>query len=83
MNTVIGYTAQPEVGKTGMVLQTLLFLGRKFLGQTDTRIQHKHSGYSRKSIRHVPPRVWKRHSALLGMIMQQTEFTEVKPSDTE
>lgn len=73
MDTMIEYTAEQETGKTGVVLQTLLFLGRKFLGQADIRIHERHAGYPRKYMQHVPKRVWRRHSACLDLLMQQSE----------
>lgn len=83
MNTMIECTAEQDIDKTSVVLQTLLFLGRKFMGQTDVRIQQRHTRYSRQHMQHVPPRVWRRHSALLDMLMQQNEAEWEGHRDTE
>ncbi|MBI1423317.1 MAG: hypothetical protein GC149_07615 [Gammaproteobacteria bacterium] len=83
MNTMIGYTATPEVDDSGKLLQSLLLLARNFLGQTDSGIQRRHAWDAQQFMHNVPPRVWRRHSALLTMLVQQANADDAKVCDAE
>jgi hypothetical protein len=76
MSTMIGYTVEQETDTSGKVLHSLLMLARNFLNQTETKIQSKHPWDSQRYLQNVPPRVWKRHSALLTMLVDQAATAE-------
>ena len=76
MNTMIGYTVEQESDSSGKVLHSLLLLARNFLNQTEAGIQSRHGWDPQQRIPSVPPRVWKRHSALLSLLVDQAEASE-------
>lgn len=76
MSTSIGYTVEQEADNSGKVLHALLSLARNFLKQTDAGIQSRHVWESQQFMPNVPPRVWKRHSALLTMLVHQAELPD-------
>lgn len=76
MNTTIGYVPEQCDDGSGKVLQSLLLLARRFLSPPDSSIQHRHAWDSDRFMPNVPPRVWRRHSALLSMLIQQAESPE-------
>lgn len=78
MSTMTGYTVEQETDKTGEVLQSLLLLGRKFLGQLDSGIQRRHAWDASQFMPNIPSRVWRRHSALLTLLIHHTEAMETR-----
>lgn len=83
MNTMIGYTVEQETDSTGKVLQSLLLLARNFLNHTDSGIQSRHVWDSREFVSSIPPRVWKRHSALLTMLSHQAEASDPQHNESK
>jgi hypothetical protein len=83
MNTMVGFTTEQETDSTGKVLQSLLFLVRNFLNQTEVSIQPRHFWDAQQSMPNVPPRVWRRHSALLTLLANHAELSELHHSDAE
>jgi len=81
MNTMIGYTVQAETDASGKIVHSLLMLARQFLGQTEAGIQTQRVWESDQMSLNVPPRVWKRHSALLTLLLDQTEKSEPRLDD--
>lgn len=73
MSTIVGYTAEQCDDDNGKLLQSLLLLARRFLNQSDSSIRSGHAWDSDRLMANVPPRVWRRHSALLSMLIQQSE----------
>lgn len=80
MSTMIGYTVGQETDGSSKVMHSLLLLVRNFLNQTDAGIQQRH-GWESRQLSNVPPRVWKRHSALLTMLVSQAEMSEPQHND--
>ncbi len=76
MSTMIGYTAQAETDSSGKIVHSLLLLVRNFLNQAEPGIQSRHVWESQQMLPSVPPRVWKRHSALLTLLVDQVEKSE-------
>lgn len=83
MNTVVGYTANQCDEGSGKVLQSLLLLARRFLSQSGSGMQHNRVWNCDRSMPSVPPRVWRRHSALLSMLIQQTEPLASQQNDAD
>lgn len=83
MNTIVGYTAGQCDDENGKVLQSLLLLARKFMGTSDSSIQRRHAWDCDRVMPNVPQRVWKRHSALLSMLIQQSEALESSRGDAK
>lgn len=83
MNTMIGFTAHQETDSTGKVLQSLLLLVRNFLSSSEGSIPSRHGWNSRQFMPDVPPRVWKRHSALLTLLADQAEISGPHQRDVE
>ena len=75
MSTLISFTAEQETDSTGKVLQSLLLLVRNFLSSNEGSVPSRHGWSSRQFMPDVPPRVWKRHSALLTLLADQAEMS--------
>lgn len=82
MSTLIGYTAHQETDSTGKVLQSLLLLARNFLNPAELSISARRV-WDSQHMPDVPPRVWKRHSALLTLLAEQAESIEPHSSAAE
>jgi hypothetical protein len=80
MSTMIGYTAQAETDSSSKIVHSLLLLVRNFLSQAEEGIQPRHA-WEAQQLPSVPPRVWRRHSALLTMLVHQAEVSEPKHND--
>lgn len=74
MSTMIGYTAQAETESSSKIGHSLLLLVRNFLSQAEAGRQPRHVWDEQEA--NVPPRVWRRHSALLSMLVHQDETSE-------
>lgn len=83
MNTMIGYRVGQEADDSGKPLQSLLWLVRNFLNQSDSGIHRRQAWYSQEFAANVPPRVWRRHSALLSMLVDQAESAEVRQHEAD
>jgi len=70
MNTSIGITVGQEGEKHGDTFRSLLLLLRNFLSQASPVIQRSYARDSYRYMPNVPPRVWRRHSALLSLRVQ-------------
>lgn len=80
MGTMIGYTAHAETDSSSKIVHSLLLLVRNFLSQAETGIQSRHV-WDAQQLPNVPPRVWRRHSALLAMLVHQAEKSEPQYCD--
>jgi hypothetical protein len=83
MNTMIGYTPAQETDVSSKVWQSLLLLARNFLSPADTGIQRRHAWDAQELMTNVPPRVWRRHSALLTLLAEQANTCEGDPTQAE
>jgi hypothetical protein len=83
MNTMIGFTARQDTDSAGKVLQSLLLLLRNFLSSGEGSIQSRHVWNSQQFMQDVPPRVWKRHSALLTLLAHQADMSGAHQYDAE
>jgi len=80
---MIGYTVGQETDGHGKLLQSLMLLARSFMGRTDSGMQRRHAWNAQQFMPNVPARVWRRHSALLTMLVQQANTDEAQPCQPE
>lgn len=84
MNTIVGYSVEHKPADSGDALQSLLLLVRRFLNRSDAGIQRGHAWNSSQFMPNVPQRVWKRHSALLTLLVQnQSDSGDPESSTAE
>lgn len=83
MSTMIGYTDGQDTDGNGRLLQSLIVLARNFMSHSDSGIQGRNASAAQQFMPNVPARVWRRHSALLTMLVQQANSDEVQPSQPE
>jgi len=81
MSTMIGYTAQAETDTSSKIVHSLLLLVRNFLSQAESGIRPRHVWDAQQLLPNVPQRVWRRHSALLTMLVHQAEMPEPQHDD--
>lgn len=72
MSTMIGCTVEQEATANGGLLQSLMLLVRKLMSWDE-----------KEFMPNVPTRVWRRHSALLTMLIQQDNSEVVLPTKAE
>lgn len=81
MSMMVEYPLAQQAGNTDKIVHSMMLLVRGFLHKSNLGFQAWHSWSEQQFLLNVPPRVWKRHSALLSLLVDQAEISEAQHSD--
>jgi len=83
MNTMLELTVDQHTENSSKVMQSLLLLVRNFLSASDDSLLPRHLWRSTQAVSYTPPRVWRRHSALLTLLAEQADTAASEQPNAE